>query len=100
MNVTLEKHAPTRKRYARANQAPYMNKLLSKEIMKRSHFGNKFSNKRSDMNKLLSKEIMKRSHFRNKFSNKRSDLDQKAYNKQRNYIAILLKQEITILQQS
>ena len=75
MNVTLEKHAPTRKRYARANQAPSMNKLLSKEIMKRSH-------------------------FRNKFSNKRSDLDQKAHNKQRNYIVILLKQEITILQQS
>ena len=75
VNVTLEKHAPTRKRYARANQAPSMNKLLSKEIMKRSH-------------------------FRNKFSNKRSDLDQKAYNKQRNYIVILLKQEITILQQS
>ena len=26
VNVTLEKHEPTKKRYARANQAPYMNK--------------------------------------------------------------------------
>ena len=56
VNVTLEKHAPTKKRYARANQAPYMNKKLSKEIMKRSS-------------------------LRNKFSNTRSDLDRKAYNK-------------------
>ena len=26
VNVTLEKHAPTKKRYARANQTPYINK--------------------------------------------------------------------------
>ena len=35
VNVTLNKHAPTKKRYARASQAPYMNKKLSEEIMKR-----------------------------------------------------------------
>ena len=34
VNVTLEKNAPTKKQYSRANQAPYMNKKLSKEIMK------------------------------------------------------------------
>ena len=34
VNVTLGKNAPTKKQYARANQAPYMNKKLSKEIMK------------------------------------------------------------------
>ena len=36
VNLTLKKHAPTKKRHARATQAPYMNKKLSKEIMKRS----------------------------------------------------------------
>ena len=40
VNVTPEKHTPTKKRYARANQAPYMNKKLSKEIMKRSPLRN------------------------------------------------------------
>ena len=55
-NVTLEKHAPTKKRYTRANQAPYMNKKLSKEIMERSR-------------------------LRNRFLNTRKDLDRKAYNK-------------------
>ena len=68
MNVTLENHAPTKKRYARANQAPCMNKKLSKEIMKRSR-------------------------LRNKFLNTRSDLDRKAYNKQRNYVVSLLRKE-------
>ena len=66
VNVTLEKHAPTKKRYARANQAPYMNKKLSKEIMKRSR-------------------------LRNKFLNTRSDLDRKVHNKQRNHIISLLR---------
>ena len=42
VNVTLENHAPTKKRYARANQAPCMNKKLSKEIMKRCRLRNKF----------------------------------------------------------
>ena len=74
VNETLEKHALTKKRYARANQAPYMNKKLSKEIMKRSR-------------------------LRNKFLNTRSDLDRKAYNKQRNYVVSLSRKEKkTILQ--
>ena len=68
MNVTLEKHAPSKKPYARANQAPYMNKKLSKEIIKRSR-------------------------LRNKFLNKRGNLDRKAYNKQRNYVISLLRKE-------
>ena len=50
----------------RANQAPYMNKKLSKEIMKRSR-------------------------LRNKFLNTRSELDRKEYNKQRNYVVNLLR---------
>ena len=64
VNITLEKHAPSKARYTRANQAPYMNKKLSKEIMKRSR-------------------------LRNKFLNTKSDLDRKAYNKQRNYVVSL-----------
>ena len=72
VNVNLEKHAPTKKWYARANQAPYMSKKLSKEIMKRSC-------------------------LRNKFLNTRSDLDQKAYNQQRNYIVSLVRKEKKII---
>ena len=67
LNVTLEKHASTKKRYARANQTPYMNKKLSKEIMKRYR-------------------------LRNKFLNIRSDLDRKSHNKQRNYVGKEKKQ--------
>ena len=36
---------------------------------------------------------MKRSRLRNKFLNAKSDIDRKAYNKQRNYVAILLRNE-------
>ena len=68
VNVTLEKYAPTKIRYARDNQAPYMSKKLSKEIMKRSR-------------------------LRNKFLNTRSDLDRKAYNKQRHYVVSLTRKE-------
>ena len=57
VNATLEKHAPSQTRYTRANQVPYMNKKLSKEIMKTSR-------------------------LRNKFLNTKSNLDRKAYNKQ------------------
>ena len=74
VNVTLEKHAPTKKRYPRSNQPPIWTKKLSKEIMKRSR-------------------------LRNKFLNTRSDLHRKAYNKQRNYVVSLLRKEKkTILQ--
>ena len=68
MNATLEKHAPSKTRYIRANQAPYMNKKSCKEIMKRSR-------------------------LRNKFLNTKSDLDAKACNKQRNYVVSLLRKE-------
>ena len=35
VNITLDKHAPLKKRYVRANQSPFMNKKLSKEIVNR-----------------------------------------------------------------
>ena len=68
VTVTLEKHTSSKARYTRANQAPYVNKKLSKEIMKRSR-------------------------LRNKFLNTKSDLDRKAYNKQRNYVVSLMRKE-------
>ena len=51
----------------RANQAPFITKTLSKEMMKRSR-------------------------LRSKFLNTKSDID-KAYNKQRNYVVSLLRKE-------
>ena len=45
------------------------------------------------MNKKLSKEIMKKFRLRSKFLNTKSDLDRKAYNKQRNYVVSLMRQE-------
>ena len=68
VNIILEKHAPTKKKYVRANQAPFITKTLSKEIMKRSR-------------------------LRNKFLNTKSDIDRKVYNKQRNYVISLLRKE-------
>ena len=68
MNITLDKHASLKKRCVTANQSPFMNKKLIKEIMKRSR-------------------------LRNKFLNTKSDIDRKAYNKQRNYVVSLLRNE-------
>ena len=65
VNKTLDNHAPLKKRYVRANQCPFMNKTLSKEIMKRSH-------------------------LRNNFLNTKSDLERKAYNKHHKYVVRLL----------
>ena len=58
VNAILEKHASSKARYTKANQAPSMNKKLSKKIMESCP-------------------------LRNKFLNTKSDLDRKAYNKQR-----------------
>ena len=66
VNVNLEKHAATKKRYTGANQVPCMYKKLSTEIMERSR-------------------------LRNKFLNTRSDLDRKSYNKQVYVVSLLRK---------
>ena len=62
----LQKHVPLKKRYARANQAPFIDKNITKHIMKRSRLPNKFLNTKSD-------------------------IDRKAYNTQRNLCAILIR---------
>ena len=33
MNIILEKHAPTKKKYVRANQAPFITKTLSNKVI-------------------------------------------------------------------
>ena len=67
MNIFNE-HAPLKKRYVRANQAPFMNEKLSKEIVTRSCLNNKFLKTKTDANR-------------------------KAYNKQRNYCVSLIRRE-------
>ena len=44
LDEAIQRHAPIKKRYVRANQAPFINKKISKEIMKRSHLRNNFLN--------------------------------------------------------
>ena len=41
VKIILEKHAPTKKKYVRANQARFITKTLSKEIIKRSRLRKK-----------------------------------------------------------
>ena len=44
-------HGPTKKKYIRANEAPFMSKELHKAIMKRSRLRNTFLKHRTDTNK-------------------------------------------------
>ena len=68
LDEAIQRHAPIKKQYVRANQAPFINKKINKEIMKRSR-------------------------LRNKFLNTKSDIDRKAYNKQRNLCVSLIRSE-------
>ena len=63
---TLNNYAPSKKKYDRGNQMPFMNKDLSKAIMDRTR-------------------------FRNKFLKNRNDENRKKYSKQRNYCVSLLR---------
>ena len=68
LDEAIQRHAPIKKWYVRANQAPFINKKINKEIMKRSR-------------------------LRNKFLNTKSDIVRKAYNKQRNLCVSLIRSE-------
>ena len=68
LDEAIQRRAPIKKRFVRANQVPFINKNINKEIMKRSR-------------------------LRNKFLNTKSDIDRKAYNKQRNLCASLIRSE-------
>ena len=48
---SLDYHPPPKKKYIRANQAPFMTKELNKEIMTRSRLRNKFLRFRCEENK-------------------------------------------------
>ena len=48
----LNKHAPMKTKYVRANNAPFMNKTLSKAIMTRSRLRNKFLKNPNVINKI------------------------------------------------
>ena len=48
---TLDQHAPRKQKHARGNHMPFMNKTLSKEIMKRTKLRNKFLKERNDENR-------------------------------------------------
>ena len=62
----LNMYAPLKKKYIRGNNSPFMNRILSKEIIKRSI-------------------------LRNLFSKSKSEADKKNYVKQRNYCVSLLR---------
>ena len=64
----INKHAPMKKKFLRANNSPFMNKILSKAFMQRSKLKNKF----------------------NKFP---SNINEENYKRQRNYCVNLLKRE-------
>ena len=70
LDEAIQRHAPIKKRYVRANQAPFINKKINKEIMKRS-----------------------RLRIKHKFLNTESDVDRKAYIKQRNLCVSLIRSE-------
>ena len=55
----FNEHAPLKKRYVHANQVPFMNKKLGKELMTRSRLKNKFLKTKTDANRKLpiNKEI-------------------------------------------
>ena len=70
----LQKHAPIKKRYVRANQASFINSKIHKEVMRRTR-------------------------LRNKFIDSKTDADRIAYNKQRNYcVSLIRKQKKNLLQ--
>ena len=64
----FEKHAPLKKRSVRANQGPFMNKKISKEIMKRSR-------------------------LKNNFLKSQKEIDRIAYNMQRNLCVSMIRKE-------
>ena len=49
MNV-LDTHAPMKRKYTRANQAPFMNKFLQKAVMNRPRLKNKYLRNKTSEN--------------------------------------------------
>ena len=53
--VLLDKFAPMKHKYIRANQAPFMNKTLNKSVMNRSRLKNRYLKNRTPENWLAYK---------------------------------------------
>ena len=53
---TLETHAPIKEKIVRANNAPFMNKRLSKAIMTRTRLRNKYKNNPTNENEIIFKK--------------------------------------------
>ena len=68
LDEAIQRHAPLKKRYVQAAQAPFMNKKINKEIMKMLR-------------------------LRNKLLNRKGDIDRKTYNKRRNLCVSLVRSE-------
>ena len=51
LNEAIQRYAPIKQRYVRANQAPFINKTINKEIVKRSRLRSKFLNTKSDIDR-------------------------------------------------
>ena len=68
LDEAIQRHAPLKKWYVQAAQAPFMNKKINKEIMKMLR-------------------------LRNKFLNRKGDIDRKTYNKRRNLCVSLVRSE-------
>ena len=68
IDEAIPRHAPITKRYVRVNQAPFINKKLNKQVMKRSC-------------------------LRHTFLNTKSDIGRKAYYKEHDLCASLIKSE-------
>ena len=66
VDYILQKHAPIKKRYVRANQASFINSKILKEVMRRTRLRNKFIDSKTDAGRI-------------------------AYNKQRNYCVSLIR---------
>ena len=84
---TFNKYAPIKRKYVRANEAPFMNKELHKAIMKRSRLKNKYLKNKTELNRinyktqrnLCKKNLIKtkRSYFNN--LNTSSIIDNRAF---------------------
>ena len=68
LNQVIQKHTPIKQQHVHANQAPFINNTINKEIMKRSRLWNKFLNTKIN-------------------------IDRKAYNKQCNLCESLIRRE-------
>ena len=53
---TLDHHVPAKEKFVRGNHLPFMNKTLSKAVMHRTRFLNKYLRNRTDENKRKSKK--------------------------------------------